>query len=234
MPDRWALDIGANVGSYSLLLAELVGPEHLVCLEPIPDLRRRLQRLLPSARVLPKAASSSRGRATLRVPVIGGDATPSRATLEAGVREEQQTGASEIVVETITIDEVVGALGDASVGFIKIDVEGHEREALRGATRTLKEHRPTLLVEVEQRHHGYPITEIFAEVEGQGFTGCFVDVRARAVSALEGFDVSRRQAPSNHGSRDYIANFLFFPVERAQETRAAVERLLREKQLALN
>jgi FkbM family methyltransferase len=39
------------------------------------------------------------------------------------------------------------------VGFLKIDVEGHEEAVLAGASRTLKQSMPAVLVEVEERHH---------------------------------------------------------------------------------
>ena len=62
------------------------------------------------------------------------------------------------------LDEIVPeALGDEPVGFIKIDVEGYELDVLRGASSTIRRHRPTLLIETADvpavseamREHGY-------------------------------------------------------------------------------
>jgi FkbM family methyltransferase len=42
------------------------------------------------------------------------------------------------------------------VGFIKIDVEGHELAVINGATTLLTTQRPLLLIEIEARHHRLP------------------------------------------------------------------------------
>ena len=39
-----------------------------------------------------------------------------------------------------------------NIGFIKIDVEGHELEVIKGAKETINKYNPILLVEIEKRH----------------------------------------------------------------------------------
>ena len=63
-------------------------------------------------------------------------------------------------VEVIALDDL--DLDD--VGFVKIDVEGHELEALAGAERLLGAQRPTVVLEAEQRHIDHPISDVFAAV----------------------------------------------------------------------
>jgi FkbM family methyltransferase len=49
----------------------------------------------------------------------------------------------------VRLDDVV----TEPVGFIKIDVEGHEIAVFEGAQRMLNEHKPILLIESERRHN---------------------------------------------------------------------------------
>ncbi|MCP5049913.1 MAG: FkbM family methyltransferase [bacterium] len=49
-------------------------------------------------------------------------------------------------VEVVSIDEFVGEEGIGKVDFIKMDIEGAELEALKGALKTLREHRPQLAI----------------------------------------------------------------------------------------
>lgn len=86
------LDVGANVGAFSIALAQQHRDLRLVLFEPIPAtfalLRRNAERLLGSARVtlVPAGASSAPGRATFRVPPSSTAATayPSTSKPTAG------------------------------------------------------------------------------------------------------------------------------------------------------
>jgi hypothetical protein len=51
-----------------------------------------------------------------------------------------------------TIDDWCQAKGIARVSFIKVDVEGFEPSVIAGATRTIDRDRPSLLLEIEDRH----------------------------------------------------------------------------------
>ena len=54
-------------------------------------------------------------------------------------------------VDTTTLDELVATFGLTHVDLVKIDVEGSETRVLAGATRTLGQLRPTLLLEVQDQ-----------------------------------------------------------------------------------
>ena len=49
------------------------------------------------------------------------------------------------------IDELLSNIETASISFIKIDVEGHEIEALKGASKTLQKHSPVIVFEQQER-----------------------------------------------------------------------------------
>ena len=100
------------------------------------------------------ALSSRAGSANLHIPIDGfGVEHDASASIE-------QTGfpqARDQLVSLRTFD----SYRFESVGFIKIDVEGHEYAVLDGASATITSSKPALLVEIEQRHSGRPISEVF-------------------------------------------------------------------------
>jgi len=57
---------------------------------------------------------------------------------------------NKIKVESTTIDDFVDQ-NNIDVGIIKMDIEGHEYEAIQGAINTIKEHRPVLLISIYHR-----------------------------------------------------------------------------------
>jgi len=74
-------------------------------------------------------------------------------------------------VETVTLD----SLALRNVTFIKIDVEGHELEVLRGATETLRANRPVMMIEIRD-HNLTPVRELldglgYAETTMKALTG---------------------------------------------------------------
>lgn len=137
-------DVGANIGTYSLPLARLVGERgHVLAFEPNRSTRACLrqnlrQNLLHNVSVVPAAAGPASGSARL---VVTADNLG-----EVHLASPAQRG--DVTVDVATIDAEVERRGLRRVDFIKLDVEGFELAALRGATRTLAAN-PRLLIQTE-------------------------------------------------------------------------------------
>jgi FkbM family methyltransferase len=146
-PGDVVLDIGANVGFFTLLAAKLVREGFVYAFEPLPRnldyLRRHLEmNRVRNAEVLPLAVAASSGTARFNVaesPAMGGLA-------EGGGLE----------VATETLDRLVGGGRVRRPDFLKIDVEGAEHDVLRGAAAVLREARPTIFLSA----HGWKQHEL--------------------------------------------------------------------------
>lgn len=130
------LDIGAYSGIYSLI-ACIDGEGEVIAFEPnpatAPFLRANIaaNRLDDRITVSNKAIADKPGTATLSIPF---DTTASRIAVDPDGP----------AIEVTTIDDV---LRGRKVDLIKIDTEGFEPHALRGASDALATHRPTLILE---------------------------------------------------------------------------------------
>lgn len=141
--DCTALDVGANHGIYTYALSRFVRSVH--CFEPLAECCRYIRDHPATNVTVHNVALSDRaGELELHVPVIGGRAVYTRASLDRpdGPFESRR-------VEVRSLD----SYGLTDVGFIKIDVEGLEASVLRGAERLLKTCHPNLLVEIDRARH---------------------------------------------------------------------------------
>lgn len=143
-PGTVALDVGAHFGYYTTRFSSLVGEAgEVIAWEPNDSSRRILERQLArrsirNVRVLPFAAWST--STNVQLDIDGPLGVTSHITTSSKVGGSRVQGR--------TIDEIVLGLGNVRVGFIKIDVEGAEVEALLGAKHTLLKHRPVVLCEI--------------------------------------------------------------------------------------
>ena len=55
------------------------------------------------------------------------------------------------------------------IGFIKIDVEGHELEVIEGALKTIKENKPVLLIEIEEKHSKRMVIDSIKYIKNIGY-----------------------------------------------------------------
>lgn len=121
------LDIGANLGVYSLRMASYMRRDSIYSFEPIPRIRNLFSRsaflngFSGRIKIYPYAVSDKEGVATLTVP----DEHAGGASLE-GVGGD----ASGISVDVKRLDDLFPE--DLICGLVKLDVEGHELLALRG------------------------------------------------------------------------------------------------------
>jgi FkbM family methyltransferase len=142
------VDVGANVGFFSLLAARLVGPTgRVIAIEALPanvaalEANARRNRL-DQVSCLPVAVSDQIGRAVLVVADH-----PGGAALEAAGAPPDASG--RLTVDTVTIDDLVERAVVRSPRLVKVDVEGAEDAVLAGMTTTLRQQRPIVIVELD-------------------------------------------------------------------------------------
>jgi FkbM family methyltransferase len=140
-PEAVFLDIGAYVGSYAILAAKSPGfTGRIIALEPDQKNRQQLERNLKlnaiaNCTVVPCAAWSHSGK-------IGWHEGETPVWHRAGSEGCTET------VEAVTVDGLVAEHALNRVDWIKMDIEGGEVEALKGAEKTLREFRPALFIEI--------------------------------------------------------------------------------------
>jgi FkbM family methyltransferase len=136
------LDIGAFVGWHSIRAARIVGPSaRIISLEPDATNRRQLENNLAlngvtNCTVIPLAAWSKSG------VDLGWftEKSPDCCRIE-----DNQVSSG---IKTTTVDDLAAALRLDRLNWIKMDIEGGEVEALKGAEKTLRRFRPCLFVEI--------------------------------------------------------------------------------------
>src|SRR5262245_45015353 len=150
-PGMNVVDVGANIGYYTLMFAQVVGPEgRIIAIEPspenLPELRLNVERnKLRNVEIIPKAV----GNAQKGVGLRGG--------INSGVLRDDTAPAYS--VEQDLIDNII----TEPINFMKLDVEGYEGFALEGAQRVLSKYRPIVFVEihpVELKQCGWGVSPI--------------------------------------------------------------------------
>jgi FkbM family methyltransferase len=145
-----ALDVGANVGWHTLLMANLVGPQgRVLAVEANPSVRQELVRnirlnRLAQVNVIPCAVAESERLLEFCAPTADDPSSDSGHVL-TGAKE----GADMIRVEARTLDAIASELRIDRLDLLKIDVEGFEWPALQGAERTIAKYRPYILFEFD-------------------------------------------------------------------------------------
>ena len=160
------VDIGANVGNHAIFLAKTFPDRKIVCFEPHPRTYGYLyiniienglfERIMPT-----RAALSDRaGTGTIQTPTnnIGGSYLGNTNRCFQDEIVERWTCELQIG------DEALSSTQDIS--FIKIDVEGHERECLSGLCKTIARWRPSVFVEVDNNTKEF-VTQYFNEINYQ-------------------------------------------------------------------
>ncbi len=204
-PGDTAVDIGAHKGAYTYWMQRAVGRKGRVfSFEPQPKLATYLQAMrtslrLDHVRVEELGISSKIGSDELFVPCSG--PSPS-ATL---VSPQEGIPGSTYDVRIETLDNYFKEKKGRPIRLLKVDVEGHELNAFRGAERILCEDTPTLIFECESRHHPQEgIYTVFDFLEELGFKGGFY-YRDKFLP-LSQFNESEHQVS---GKSPYINNFIF-------------------------
>jgi FkbM family methyltransferase len=152
-PGQTVLDIGANVGFYTVRQAAAVGPTGRVfSFEPNPSSYRRLLENVTSNSLtwvtcLPFAASSESGA---NVALYASDRGSSTASL---FHDEMRTGSRSVNVETITLDDFVERFHVDRIDLLKLDAEGAEALAIEGGIKRALLRTDRIVMESHRTRH---------------------------------------------------------------------------------
>jgi len=186
-PGDTAVDVGAHIGYYSMLMAERAGPKgRIVAFEANPRTAKGLRENLATngltqVSVIEAAASDRAGKAVLHLS--GADNIGSTSLHYA------EGSAGEVCVETVHIGELLGTQYPPP-RVIKVDVEGHELAVLEGLSSLLRAHAPDVFVEVNERTLAAAdtsATAVFTHMQALGYTGHRIESATRAVASQAPF-----------------------------------------------
>jgi FkbM family methyltransferase len=180
-PGGVVIDVGANIGQYTLIAAQLAGPSGRVfAFEPDPVNAAALQRSVARngfhdrVELLRLAVAASGGQAAFEVAP---DRTRSRLRPNTVGNGDSDNVVS---VRKVALDDFADERGLNRLDLLKIDVEGADLDVLRGAERLIRHLRPMLMVECEPDWllaHGERPEALLAFVEELGYGYCFVNAR---------------------------------------------------------
>jgi FkbM family methyltransferase len=204
-PGATFVDVGANIGWFSLLAASLVGPEgRVVAIEPNPGNVSLLE-----------LSAADNGYANIEAFTVALGEGPGAVALETDGSNGRvipitgppgQPVRASYVVGAEALDDVLARAGVHRVDVMKMDVEGAEPLVLRGARRVLAESRPVLITEfhpvaldsspwgsargylAQLRGHGYRLSIISPDAGPPGSTESADDGAILAAAALPGLD----------------------------------------------
>lgn len=145
-----AVDVGANQGFFAYALAQVA--DRVVAFEPNPDYALFARWMLRGqAEVLKLALSDRAGRATFHVPLSKeGEVLHLAGSLKGEFPQFDKVRTYEVEVHTLD------SFAFSNVTFLKVDVEGSEREVLDGGRATITRDRPAMVLELLSGTHADP------------------------------------------------------------------------------
>ena len=170
-------DVGAHIGYFSLMMAQLTGVKGKVfAFEPDPDNFRHLNEHIQLNDMnaiiepAPMAVSSESGKAVFQKGKDSSTGKLSSSSFGEGIE-----------VDITSLDDFVYQMGHPEPDFIKIDVEGFEGKVLSGAGKVLSQARPVVLCEI---HNTEAAQKVLKKLEGAEYLIFHVEGDLKPVRSL--------------------------------------------------
>jgi len=166
--DSVIVDIGANIGWYSLTLAKEAQKGKVLALEPVPLIFGYLEKNIglnkaKNIEPLNLGLSDKAGEAVFFYNPSLPTATSMRKLHDAGESRK-------IKCKMTTLDTLAAEKALSRIDFIKCDVEGSELLVIRGGLETIKKHKPVLFLEMLRKwsakfnYHPDDLIKLLADV----------------------------------------------------------------------
>jgi len=174
-PGDWALDAGAHLGVHTFHMAQAIAPDgRVIAIEPVPALVEQLIKDLKThhghVESLIEIHNCGVSNSVRIVPFYFAPDVPGLS----GLRRRDILSSHKVRsfdVRLNTIDRICSQ-ATGNIRFIKIDIEGAEYDALRGAEATIRRHQPVITFEHAlgtPADFGYSIDELLAMWSGLGY-----------------------------------------------------------------
>jgi FkbM family methyltransferase len=162
---RTIVDGGANVGQFARAALETYPDARLYCFEPLPDVAGTLRHNLsdtPRATVFAAALGPEAGEATFHRTAY---------SLRSSLLRPTDVAAEALRVPVVRLDDALAGLSLDAPLLVKLDLQGYELEALRGAPETLARAQFVLLeTAFRADYEGEPLfDEVSAFMRAAGF-----------------------------------------------------------------
>ena len=152
-PTDVVLDIGANVGAHTILLARLAHRGHVFAFEPVAEMAERNSlncalNGLDNVTIVRCGLGATDGALDMNVNVAGSGFEGTSSFLASAHVVDRPGNYISRQLPVRRLDDLISELGLTSrIGFIKMDTEGFEPLVIDGARQTLATHRPAMIVE---------------------------------------------------------------------------------------
>jgi FkbM family methyltransferase len=158
------LDIGANSGIYSVLASVYHPGARIIAFEPQPNVYRVLQKnnAINGFSIRCELLALSDREGILPFYNYGPDTFTTENTTAGSLNRDWGKGEqSSIMVRVCRLEKYLHDQGLTMVDLMKIDVETHECEVLKGYGRMLNQHKPIIFLEIQNREIGEKIESLF-------------------------------------------------------------------------
>lgn len=205
-PSRASVDVGANVGRYTTALAKL--SKHVYSFEPDVEHFVLLSRASPAnVTVFNVGVSEMLGVVFYDAPTVNGRRNAGLGSIRVDSHLNDALGQAIVGVPLDMFE-------DFDIGFVKIDVEGHELSVLKGSRKLLASSKPVVLVEIEDRHNPGGIRWASDLMGSLGYSGYFLfEGRFHPLASFH--EDLQREEELHSGKRRaemmYVNNFFFVP-----------------------
>jgi FkbM family methyltransferase len=175
--DSIFIDVGANQGEFSIMAASIAKNGKVISFEPVSEYRQRLLANITlngfhNVQALPYAL----GEFADDSKIYDQHESFSDGTRHEGLPTLFASGSRVNFVELVPVrrlDDLIDELDIDNIDVIKLDIEGSEWIALRGAAITLARYKPILILEIGRelcRSAGYEPEELAQWIVNQGYS----------------------------------------------------------------
>ena len=177
-----SIDVGVYRGVYSYQISKLSSHVHSFEPNPLiyPYLEKNLKKIIKNITLYNFALSDKSEIVNLKIPnrfkISNKNNYEERFKLGlATIHNENLLENDKFESYRVRAEKLDNLIKKENIGFIKIEVEGHEKNVLIGAEQIIKKCKPNLLIEIEERHTNDKVQNTINFINDFGYNSFFSD-----------------------------------------------------------